>query len=264
MGKQKLQPVPARDSNTTVPGSEAVMKCFATASTVKGVEYMAEKFGKILTKAKVENSDIMLKRVQDHVANVKAQLDRRSPFGLTSEDDVKTDFQNMQQNLADAAMERLRASLTDDLRVDFAVSAYADLLRAFTADGKELDPEVVEALDALVNATLAEDDMISKDGVIYKATAAGQPEKDAAGNPVRANGAEVVKVISGPFVEALKDNGIETVLQQHEYPQEEQVAAKPAAVEPAPAPAPEPAVQPEVTPTPDTPAAGSGMGSGAG
>jgi hypothetical protein len=234
MGKQKLPLARARGVRELMPNKDALLYCFAIASTPEAADYLVEQFEKKLKSSKpYDSSEKVLARVKEYATNVHLQRDNRENPWLGTIEKIKTDFQNLQQNLADSALKTLVASVEGEVKMDFAVSSYSELLRAFSIDGKPLEPAVIAALDKLFNSSMAADNMISKNGVIFEATAHGEVRKDKDGNPIKAPVEKINRVISENFAKYLEKAGVQVMAQQHAFPDKKpEAAVKPQVVAP--------------------------------
>ena len=265
MGKQKLPLAKERGVRELMPNKEALLYCFAIASTPEAADYLVEQFEKKLQNAKgIGSSENVLARVKEYAENVHLQRGSRDNPWSGSSETVKTDFQNLQQNIADSALKTLISNVDGEVKMDFAVSSYSELLRAFSVDGKPLEPAAIAALDKLFNSSMAAENMLSKNSIIYEATDHGEVRKDKEGNPIKASAEKINRVISENFAKYLDKAGVQVSTQQHAFPDKKpQAVVKPqvAAPEKPSIDVKQPEVMNEETPTPSTTI--GGMGSGA-
>jgi hypothetical protein len=241
------------------PLKDAIEKCMEIATNSDAANYFLTQLKKAFDKVgKSINPDALLTKLSEFVDNVHLQRDLRAdPW--SGNVDIKTDFQNLQQNLAESAAKTIKSSVKDGIQMDFALSKQADFLRAFSPT----DKATAAALDRIFNYCLANEGMISKGGVIYNANEHGEIQKDEAGNPVRANAEKIKKLINEGLPKYLGEKGIKITTQEKDYPEKKpQVVTKPEVKAPA-----QPAVEvtsPEVTQeeveTPTTTAGGSRSG----
>ncbi|MDP1603595.1 MAG: hypothetical protein Q8M03_10060 [Legionella sp.] len=241
------------------PGKEAIKNCMEIAATnPDAANYFLDQLKRALANVdKSINTAPLLTKISEFVDNVHMQRDfREDPWYGNIE--IKTDFQNLQQNLAKDAADRILQAENDSIKMDFALSEQADFLRAFSPS----DKAITTALDRIFNYSLATKKMISKGGAIYEANENGEIQTDKAGNPIRANAENVKKIIKAVFQKYLEEKGIKVTTQEKTYPEKKpQVVTKPEVKAPE-----QPTVEvttPEVSPaeaeTPTT-KAGGGMG----
>lgn len=170
------------------------------------------------------------------------------------------DFQNLQQNRAEEAAEKAGPKIEGKtLVVEAAVSDKSQMVRAFSTlqedvkTGKlkkeALDPEIRQELDKMMQAALAEENLISKGSVIYQGDEKGQIHRDSKGEPLLADVEKVKQVINnsaknleGYFKQAGKNN-IDVQVKERPFPEQPKVA-KTQAPESAPAATPEAAPEP--------------------
>lgn len=81
----------------------------------------------------------------------------------------------MQQNLAQEAAGHLKSlEIPEGVQLDFGIKNSSQLLRAYSANGKELDPKAVKNLDDVSNAMFANHGKLSQEGTIYEADIHGK------------------------------------------------------------------------------------------
>lgn len=234
-----------------LPNKEALLRCFAIATTPEAADYLVSQFEKILKKTKTfDASAKIFSRVVAFAANVHLQRDRRDPWSGIEE--IKTDFQTLQQNLAEVAAKTVSSKVDGNIRMDVAVSDLSELLRVFSVEGKPVDPEINAAMDKLFNAYLADNNIISKGSILYEATNDGEVKKDMDGNPVKANVEKIKKIITAGFEKYLEKKEVAATIQSRDYPEKK----PPVATKPAEVPVPEQAV-PSVTSSSEGPDEGT-------
>lgn len=127
----------------------------------------------------------------------------------------KTPFQLQQDSLVARAAKVLSEGTLVRLILDIALSNTAELLRGYSQEGAPLDEETLAVIDKLFNAWLAQDELVSKGGVIYEGTTEGDPKTDAQGNPIRANATELRQKIPEEFNSYAKKYNFEVTVIDH-------------------------------------------------
>lgn len=243
----------ARDRNAQEPmaAKDALLKCFAIATTPESADYLVEKFKNKLIKAGLfESSQPVFARFVEHAENVRAQTgDRANPY-LPGEE-ILSDFQNFQRNLCKNALNVLMKELTSEVKIDFAVSDGSEMVRSFSANGKPLEPKAASAMDKVLNSVLANENMISKNSVIYEST--DGKIREVAGKPVKADKEKIAKTISEDLSIVLHKNDLEVNSQRHKFPEQAPAVVKDKTTT---QPAKPEVVTPSVEVTPEAPSSG--------
>ncbi|STX27727.1 Dot/Icm secretion system substrate [Legionella beliardensis] len=244
------------------PTKEALMQAVAIADTPAAVDYLKQQLTKVFSKVKIEAMDKVLEKIAEYQTNVHMERGNR-PDPWTGNTDTRTDFQNAQLNHGISALEKISPQLDEgNLKMDFAISDLAQLLRAFSLDNQPLSPEVASVIDKLFNAWLAEQDMVSKGSAIYEADASGKIKTDKQGNPIKADAEKIRQLIhdrdkgfdqflNDKFSKLITDKNITASIQEHKYPAQKAqpaVAARPATPATPAAPATRPIERPAGTP----------------
>lgn len=252
--KNKLPLAKDRGAQELMPDKTALLMCSAIATTPDSADYFYEKFVSKLKKAGLyESSGAVVALIQELRDNVHAQRgDRENPYvpGNQSDDKsekrVLSDFENFQRNLCKIGINILIKNITGDIKINFAVSDVSEMVRSFLENNKEFGPKEIAAMDKVLNYLLSTQNMVSKNGVIYKSIDGKILEVD--GKPVIADKAEVAMVLKKMLPEFLNKNNLQATSQQLEFPQQApavQVKPIPEPVKPAaPAPAAEAPVAP--------------------
>lgn len=249
-----------------LPDKDALLACFKFP---EAADYFLEQFEKILKEAGSDvykKSEPILNKVRDFAKNTHYQRDARG-FPWEGDEQMRTDFQNLQHHLAEAAVRTITAILKGALKMDVAVSKVSQFLRGYSEDGVALSGPSVDSLDKLFNAWLAENNYLSKGSVIYQANEHGEVVKDKAGNPLRADAEAIVQLTRDEkkgFGKFLNDRGLEVVVQQHHYPEQKPDVEKRRevqAVAPKGKAAQPPETRPETPSTSEAPVSGGRMGS---
>lgn len=174
--------------NDSAPSSETFAKCIKTASTPEAAEALREQGTARLDAIKGEKPvQQMIDILSNHLDNVK----RASVTGdVWAGKPLANSFDKYHEDLA-AKAAKIVGEKSTNMTLDFALSNKSELLRGYTSNGNLLDKKTESAMDKLFNAWLAENNMISKGGVIYEGTkdtaAKDHIKQDNEGNPVRAD-----------------------------------------------------------------------------
>lgn len=222
---------------TPVIDKEILLKIIAIANTPDAAEYF---FSQLV---KVTKAEDVIKIGGQFVKNVRTEREERAN-SWEGKDKVKTDFQHAQERHGVMALNEVKSDLVDgNIKMDFAIhDDLSHLLRAFTHDKQSLSPEMASVLDKLFNAWLAENDMISKDSIIYEADEKGEEKRDKNGNPIRANAEKLRDLIGNEqegftsylrkiFTQHMNDKQLNCIIQEHAYPEQRPVSAPAAARE---------------------------------
>jgi hypothetical protein len=207
------------------PTGEAIKKAMEVATTPEAAEYLAERFLNritILGKELLKQGRPVWLRICEWRDNVALQYSSNGEpwagkLGVP-------DFQNLQQNLAQKAVQEISSDVKGNIRMDYAISDSSQLIRGYGAENPEEDGVVknkVGFFDKLFNSWLAAKNFISKDGIIYKGTEKGEILRDANGHPILAEPKKVRQLINDSengYQKYLKDRGIAVTIQQHDYP----------------------------------------------
>lgn len=220
-----------------LPTKEQLLIAMKLSETsVEGANYLVERFKKILIGAKMlDKSDDLMNKVQEFADMVK--------FKLTSVTDAwsgklkdTTDFKTMQENMADSLVTQVKVLLQGELKLDVAINDLAQLVRGFSADGKAVEPKLLEQLDKLYTSWLAENNIVSKSSTLYQSDENGVIKKDANGKEAKADAEYIRQLIDDPekgFAKFLKDRDLKITVQQHKYPDAKSDAEKRADLESA-------------------------------
>ncbi|CEK09420.1 hypothetical protein [Legionella hackeliae] len=241
----------------TLPNKESLVKGKEVATTIEAAEYFENQFESRLRAAgKLEEAQPALDNIHEFVEMVRNQRESRGdPWsGVPG---PLNDFQNLQQNRAEKAAKKAGLQIDGNLVVEFAVNDSSEMRRAFSIVKKDvesgkvkkeaLDPETRKELDKIMQAVLAEENLVSKGSVIYQGDEKGQIRRDSKGEPVLADVEKAKQVLSDAahqvenyFKEAGKGD-IKVEVKERAYPQQPTVSK-------AQAPESAPTVTPEVTP----------------
>lgn len=204
-----------------LPSNKSLYAAMEVASNPESARYFRDRFIERLEKEK------MLDRSKAVVAEVKkfaeyVEYKQKSSGGPWGGVLLPSEFKNFQRNLAASAVGNIKER---DILFDFAINENSELLRGYSSGGKALDELTNAELDKLFNAWLAENNMISKGGVIYEADEAGEIKYDKAGNPQKADPDELKQKVhdkSSGFKRFVheRDEDVELNVREHAYPKE--------------------------------------------
>ncbi|CAM2834421.1 hypothetical protein [Legionella worsleiensis] len=208
-----------------LPPKETLLQCMSLAgSSIEGAEYFAQQFRQLLidTKMLKECQDIMDK-VNEYAEFVRHKLTANTQPWL-GEQRYLTDFQNMQENLASAAAQKLSGQIDNSINLDIAFGSSGQLLRGYSAaDGSALPSEQIASLDTLLTAWFAKQNKLSKDGTIYEIDYDGELITAANGAQVHANREDLIKKMMSEdagFKTYMQEKGVNIAVQLHDYPEE--------------------------------------------
>jgi hypothetical protein len=200
---------------------------------IEAANYLVQRFKEILTEAKMlDKSKDVLEKVEDYAKYVQFKLLSKSqPWSGEAGD--KSNFANMQSNIADDAATKLKGAIENgdvngNIKLDIALNDMAQLLRGYSADGKALDSKTVDLLDKLFNSWLAENEVVSKGSTLHECDENGQvKEQDPAEKQKMVEKIkELITNNQEGFAKYLKDKGIPITIQQHKYPEARSEAEK--------------------------------------
>ena len=227
------------------PSQQAYREACRVASTPKSANYMVENVRK--------NIPELLPLTEEYRDSVHAQRNRESPFPPKSADKqaitVLSDFENYQKNLCNTGLQVLLKNITGEIKIDWAASDLAEMVRRFQENGEEFGPESAAAMDKVLNYLLANKNMVSKNGEIYEAN--DGTIREVAGKPVKADKEKIAEVMNVDLPKFLKDNKLQATSQEHNFPKQvPEVRGKsiPEPVKPAAA-APAPIIEPPEAPS---------------
>jgi hypothetical protein len=207
-----------------VPVTGQIQKAMEVAETsVEAADYLVTRFTEILAQARLSDKPdgkAMLARVEDYAKYVKFKLNSSAQPWI-GEEGATTGFKIMQENLArDAAALFKEEAIEGDLRLDFAVSNKSEFIRGYSADTKALPSKVVEQLDKLFNAFLAESSVVGKGGVLYQADEKG--EILANQGSLEEHAQNMRELIKNDFEDYMQDKEIPLSVYQQPYPDQTQ------------------------------------------
>lgn len=234
-----------RGSNiqTLLPTSEALNACMSIVTTSEAARYFYDELKEKFQEAgmKDESSQVILQEVEKFCQSVDLIRDSGSKVwaGVSP---AEGDFISLQQNLAKQRVTTLAAEVKEQpISMDYAVSDEGNFLRGYVIGDKVLDSssseddKIINDIDELYNAWLAENGMLSQGSEIYLADPHGNILKDMQGQKKRAEGRRVRDLMEDPdkgFQQYMSKRGIQVNTTQHSYPKEKVVRNQEVAAEP--------------------------------
>ncbi|WP_028389411.1 hypothetical protein [Legionella fairfieldensis] len=224
-------PTTKRGSNQLerAPDSKAIRACIAVATTPEAAFYLKERFPIVMKgfgTVMVEKSKAIREALQDYYDNISLQRLEQSGVwkGQLS---TLNEFQNLQHNWSRKIADDLNTKIKGNIKMDVAISDESQLVRGFSVDGTAVSKDRAVDMDKLFTAWLAKNNLLSQNGLIYEGTESGQIRHDEEGNPLKANPEEIKQLMDDKekgFSRFSQDLGIQITIQQHAYPEQENVA----------------------------------------
>lgn len=225
--KKMSLPTTKRGSSQTelMPGKNAMTAAIGLAARDPELaDYLVKGF---IRKAEAVGGAAMLESCKDLIANLYKFRDnvvlqtqkRADPW--TGQIPATTDFHNLQENIADKIATEFSSKIQGQVKVDFAISDSSQIIRGFSSEDKPISKNLEALMDQLLNSWFAENNLISKDSVIYEGSASGEILRDQAGQEMKADAEKISQLTrdSEKGLESfLKSKGIEIILQEHNYP----------------------------------------------
>lgn len=180
----------------SLPNADAITKCMNLSTTPEAAEYLKNSATELYVNAGLSNDESIkdvLEILRAHEDYITLTSDNRNTWAGKP---PATVFEKRQEDLA-AQASKIIGEKVSNVRLDFAISEDSQLLRGYSSNGEALHESDVAAMDKLFNACLAANNMISKDGTIYKGIKTGEIQKDANGELVKADPKDVKATIDG-------------------------------------------------------------------
>lgn len=213
-----------------LPNKQSLLNIMEVVTTSEAAIYFKEQFEKKLRLTKMmDTCQPVLEKVSEFVDNVCLSDTRKNSWSAGSSNEVLTDFQNLQQKLAETSMQQVLEQVEDGLQLDIAISDLTQLLRGYSSEGVPLNNELLIALDRLFNAWLAEKGMISKGSVIYQCDENGEIKKSSTGEPLTVQADRIRQLIEDEtqgFGTYMLEKGKPVTVVQHQYPEQQPVPAQ--------------------------------------
>ncbi|MFT4060058.1 MAG: hypothetical protein QM652_10995 [Legionella sp.] len=210
----------------TFPSPETIQKIFNVAGlTTEGAWYAHGRITKSADNATCFVKEPGLKKdVLDATARFAEHIELKlTPNGNPHRGQYieTSDQKNLQKNIAEAAAKDLADKLSEEIKLDYAVSEAGHYVRGYSSSNGALDSHFVDSLDKLFNAWLISKDYIIKDGFIYNANDKVQSENTRI-DP------EIIKQLleDGGLEEFMLNKGVKAKLRVRDYPGERTEAEK--------------------------------------
>ena len=209
--KRPLQAARGSQTKGRAPSADTLTQGMRMSTTAEAARYLHKKASDLFLSLGLMDKD-SVKQVVSILDTHAKKLERAEELGTENLWNGKP-LPSAQEVSADHAakdLEKIMAeTLVNNLTLDFAVGKGAELLRGYSANGASADPELVKVMDKLFSSWLAENEKISKGGVIYEGTKDGQLKRDKLGNPVKTDPEALREKI------ASKTDGFEPYVQEH-------------------------------------------------
>lgn len=172
--------------------NETLLKLVETATTLPAAEYTREKMLDYFDRFNLtEKSDLVIKEF-DKLVDFAA-TGEPSSAGPWAGTPPPTRFERFQ---AQNAVKALNEVTEQQVLFEYAISDKTEMIRGYSSQGKPLGEQRSEVFDKLLNAWLAENRMVSKQGVVYEADENGVIKKDSEGQPKRADADRLRQMIA--------------------------------------------------------------------
>ncbi|MFC3909100.1 hypothetical protein ACFORL_08435 [Legionella dresdenensis] len=227
-----------------LPPKPAVVKCFELTqsdSDNQANEYFIQQLEqRIDSNPRAQGAREFLIPLKEIVDNMGLQKDRSNPW--EGEMPNRSGFENLQRNVSqDSAKAIIDELAGKSVKIDYAIETnFAQLVRGFSSEGAPLDPALQKKLDYLLNAWLAEKQVVNDESVLYQADSKGQTVTDKAGKPSRADAERIRQLIEDKqegLAKFYADRGVKVQMQQRPFPPEyikaDVTEGKPVAQQPA-------------------------------
>lgn len=226
MSSQQLPIARIRGVKPSLPSPESLNKAVAVAANqLETLQYLATNLYTSLEKGGlVKECSKLIDEVGNLVANAQFNRDNQVNAWLGNVKQVLaanniTDFASFHHFLANMSAAELKQQA---VTFDCAVSDSSEFIRGYCDDeGNVLDEEKVQVMDTLFNAWLADNNMLSKGGVIYQATAQGDIAQDKKGNALVAPAEQLRTLLDktngfGEFVQK-NNKEVQVAVRLHPY-----------------------------------------------
>lgn len=205
-----------------LPQKQALLDAMSVAETsIEAAKYLEKLFRSILTKANlVEKYADLLKKVEEWAQHVEFKLlSTAQPwFGQP----VQPDFLNSKIQMAQKAAQELKemkTALDEDITFHFGISDDSEFRRGYAAGTKSVDAKLVTALDSIYMAWLAENNLGTEKGIVYKTDAKGNFQMNG-NEKIKADPEAVKNLIADPekgLTKFAQAREIELKCVQHAY-----------------------------------------------
>lgn len=211
----------------TLPPRENIIAAMDIAkNSPEAANYLNEQIEKIVEGSRFLNKSKEIREISDQVvAAVKDfAMDvslRKAPANIWNGEMPETsDFINLQKGIASRAIDKLNEESITGVRFDYAIAKDGHFVRGYgsTEDASPLEQEMVNSLDDLFNAWLAEQKILTEEGYLYHTTEEGEK-----GKQLKVDEVEGLFVNSAEGFKKYLEGKFELVAQQREYPGEEKI-----------------------------------------
>lgn len=217
--------ITTRGSNLTVrlPTSQAIGQAMEIATTAESASYLREHFSARLEQQKgnLEQGRPMINAVSNHCSKIE-MLDSIENRVWDAVAPQTNNFQALQQL---SIKESLEALPLKQVNMAFAISEDSEFSLGFSTPqsggtAKVVSPEERIQLEQLLNAFLAQSNpsIQVKDSAFYEGSPDGKISLDSQGKEIKAEPEKVAALIEGKFPTFMAENGIESRIQQRNFP----------------------------------------------
>ncbi len=196
--------------------SENLSKCFNLLSNIELVNYFEQQFEKLKFSEEVSQS---VKEYVKIVKNMNLPNKNRDIQNNIWDGNAIVDnkFNKYYANTAEE-LSTIFNKQTKEIDMQFAMNDDAEFLRGYVQENDELTEEEITALDSQLIAWLADEQLISKGGVIYELPENSTVD-DVNENTKHVNHQKFISLLKNKFVKHLKHNNINLRIQEQKYPE---------------------------------------------
>lgn len=222
------------DKRTFIPDAVALTKMLDTVTNPDAADYAAIQIAKRL--GRNETTIPVISKIEEYARSLRGVNNKQRSGALwTGRQDPLTDFVSLQQFLADQSVDNIKSLLSDagllneqgelngDIELDFAVNDQAQFVRGYKLNGKPMqDATMVEMLDDVFKAWLAEKGMFYKDGQLYQVDVMGKIMKNQNGQELLMNKEEIFNRLldkKNGFAAYLNKQGMKATVHRRAFPE---------------------------------------------
>lgn len=140
------------------------------AGTVDAAEYFVSQYKERLGR---NPSPALIEKLDEWKTLVVAGL-TESATKWDGEFVERSQLSNSLMHLSDEAIKDSQVSATENLHLDYAISANANFVRAWSSNNEAVSEKVQDALDLSLNAWFTEQNMLIESGILYQIGAEGR------------------------------------------------------------------------------------------
>lgn len=193
-------------------------------SSPSALSYAYEILSKVLNNVKkqfplgvVENT---LEAFGNHVNNINlAVVDRSSSWDGISPENTSL-LKRFQAFQLEQTIDTLKG--IENFNLDFAIDdEKGHFIRAITVNGADADKKTTEGFDQLLSASLVQNQMIVKDGIVWQLDQNDEILTDNQGNPIHADPESIRRVLLDPrnqFQKYCAGKGLKFTVVEHPFP----------------------------------------------